>query len=123
MPLPIGRWKININGTEGELPINTPNEQGVFFGDIMGKNFQGFWDEISQSVTISVKVGEIADFPNVYLLKGYLFKTPANAEPGRDVTVTLSGFVQSQLGPGFLGANGSSRRNVFGWFAQIQEVQ
>ncbi|MGB8194532.1 MAG: hypothetical protein WCF67_21550 [Chitinophagaceae bacterium] len=125
MPLPVGNWKININGTEGELPIvSPPDQQGKFSGVVMGKNFQGFWDETSQTVTINVKVGEFDNFPTIYLLKGYLFRTPANAEPGRDVIVTLSGYVQTQLGPGYLGvANSSFRRNIFGWFAQIQEVQ
>jgi hypothetical protein len=57
------------------------------------------------------------------VFKGYLLRSPENPESGRDVVATLAGSVQVSIGS-FAGVNliTSSRRNVFGWFAQITEV-
>ena len=123
MSLPTGLWKINVNGTEGNLTIDgAPNQQGIFSGGFFGVNFRGFWDESSQCITFCVRTGGDADFPTVALLKGYLFRSPPNPEPGRDVVTTLTGFVQVNDGPGFRAIPGTSRRNIFGWMAQISEV-
>src|SRR2546430_8114365 len=57
---------------------------------------------------------------------GHLFRSPANPEPGRDVVATIAGSLHMSVGnlsPGTFPAIGTSRRNVFGWFAQITEVQ
>jgi hypothetical protein len=122
MPLPAGRWKINVNGTEGELNIDAvPNQQGQISGDILSKGFKGMWDETSQSITIIVVLTP-GDFGTIALYKGYLSRTPPNPEPGRDVVAILAGSVQVNEGNGFPPARASSRRNIFGWFAQIPEV-
>ena len=120
MPLPIGTWKMNINGRELDLTIESAQE-GIFNLTLLGEAQTGFWDEVSQ--TISFALTKQPASTNVALFKGYLFRTPDNPAPGRDVVATLAGSVS--LNPGsFAGANliTSSRRNVFGWFAQITEV-
>ena len=122
MSLPTGVWKVNVNGTEGDLTIQTPNQQGVFAGVVLGKNVKGFWDEASQTITFNILVGALIDFPAVVTFKGYLFRS-SNPVPGGDVLTTLTGFVQANDGNGgFPFVTGNSRHNVFGWFAQITEI-
>jgi hypothetical protein len=125
MPLPTGTWELNVNGQELELVIRSVQE-GVIIGTLSGRALSGFWDESAQTITFAVPdVGEARrpDPPiDPAIFKGYLFRTPPAAPPGRDITATLTGFVQasSNFG-GFLNPN--FRRNVFGWFAQISEIQ
>ena len=127
MPLPSGTWKINVNGTESNLKITAPDQQGIFqgtFADVV--DIKGFWDEVSQSFTFSVTIGFENNNLSVALFKGYLFRTPPNAAPGQDVNATLTGSVQlttGGTGSVSLPFLGSSRRNVFGWAAQITEIQ
>jgi len=124
MSLPTGTWKANVNGTESDLIIEAPNQQGVFIGTFFGTDIRGFWEESSQTITFSVTVLLNAP-PTIALFKGYLFRTPPNPEPGRDVLATLTGFVQANVGgagPGGFPTLGTSRRNIFGWLAQITEV-
>ena len=130
MPLPTGRWIININGREMELVIQQVVE-GVF-SSILSQaepgappaelKQTGFWDEVSQTITFGLTEPS-GDMPAVAVFKGYLLRSPENPAPGRDVVATLAGSVQVTLGafPG-LPLLSSSRRNVFGWFAQITEV-
>jgi len=125
MSLPTGAWKANVNGTESELILHAPNEKGVFTGSFLGADLKGFWEESSQTITFSVTVFFGPGSPTIALFKGHLFRTPANPDPGRDVVATLTGVVQMNVGdagPGTFPALGTSRRNVFGWLAQINEV-
>ena len=50
MPLQIGAWTLNANGTLGQLTIDSVDTAGVLNGslDLNGENRQieGFWDEI-----------------------------------------------------------------------------
>ena len=61
------------------------------------------------------------------IFEGYLFRTPLNPAPGRDVTATLVGslLVSAQsVGLDVLPeAVPSSRRFTFGWMAQLPEAQ
>jgi hypothetical protein len=126
MPLPTGIWKANVNGTEIDLTINAPNQQSVFFGQFLGAEFKGFWDESTQSVAFTVNVIFEGSTPVTASFGGHLFRSPTNAEPGRDVVATIAGSLHMSVGhisPGTFPAIGTSRRNVFGWFAQITEVQ
>ena len=127
MPLPMGIWKTNINGTEGQLNINSVDQNGnlqMMFG---GENVPGFWDEVSQTITFSYVTGGNPPInPSIALFKGYLFRTPVNAQEGEDLTAILTGFVQLSAGNSnvvFIPFSGSSRRNIFGWMAQIHEVR
>jgi len=124
MPLPTGTWKINVNGTEGEFTIE-PLERGVFVGKVLELDVRGFWDEASQTIAFMAILGQAGPGFDVRSYKGYLFRTPPNPERGRDVLATLSGFLQvNALAPGVAAAEGGdARRNVFGWFAQIVEIQ
>jgi hypothetical protein len=107
---------------EGQKIDAPPGHEGFISGGVLGKSFRGLWDEVSQTITLTVRVGGPDDFPTIALFKGYLFISPPNPEPGRDVVVTLSGSVQVNETGGFPAASGASRRNIFGWFAQITHV-
>jgi len=128
MSLPTGVWKLNVNGTEDSLTIQVPpNQQGFFSGHLLSRECSGFWDEASQTITFTDQVfpgggGGVVGPLTIALFKGHLFRSPPNPEPGRDVVATLAGFVQVTEGAAFSPAVSTSRRNVFGWFAQITEV-
>ena len=125
MPLPTGKWKANVNGTETDLSLDAPNQQSVFLGQFLGAEFSGFWDESSQSVAFTITV-VLPTSTVTASFEGHLFRSPANPEPGRDVVATIAGSLHMSVGnlsPGSFPAIGTSRRNVFGWFAQITEVQ
>lgn len=121
MPLPTGTWKMNINGKELDFTIQSVQE-GILSAFILGESHTGFWDEVSQTITFGFSKGQ-GGSAAVAVFKGYLFRSPENPAPGRDVVATLAGSVQVSIGS-FAEANliTSSRRNVFGWFAQITEV-
>lgn len=120
MPLPIGTWKMNINGKELDFVIKSANDS-TFSSVFLGKMQDGFWDEVSQTITCGL-TKEIP-FTPVALFKGYLFRSPENPGPGRDVVATLAGSVQISFGSfAVVSLIGSPQRNVFGWFAQITEA-
>jgi hypothetical protein len=129
MSLPIGTWKATVNGTEGTLILNAPDAKSVITGAMLGKGLTGFWDEVSQTITFSVFIragGTDADqVLSFALFTGYLLRVPTNPEQGRDVVATLSGSftmtIASTRNPPFPDVV-TSRRNVFGWFAQITEI-
>lgn len=128
MSLPTGEWKANINGTETELTIGLPNQQGVFVGELFGIKLRGFWDEVSQTISFALTLTIEDDIPIVASFRGHLFRFPPNPEPGRDLIVSITGSFQmsAQMMVAAVGqfpAMGSSRRNVFGWLAQITEIQ
>jgi hypothetical protein len=119
----LGTWKINVNGTEGSITIGAPTTEGVVSGSYGTSKFEGFWDEVSQTISLNVRLqGAGPSVPAVAIFKGFLFRTPSGAEPGSDLLTTLTGFVQVFDDHSFSPAHGSSRRNVFGWVAQIPEV-
>lgn len=123
MPLQAGTWKINVNGSEGDLIIDAaPDVRGHFAGSVLGRTVNGFWDETTQTITFWPLMPVLLELPVVIIFKGYLFVTPPNPEPGRDVLTTLTGFLQANNGAGFPGVVGDTRRNIFGWFAQITVV-
>jgi len=126
MPLPAGTWKATVNGAETDFVIEAPNAQGVFQGSLFDTPIRGFWDETSQRLTFTMTVFFGPGFPTIALLTGYLFRTPPNAPPGRDVVATVTGTVQANVGDagpaGAFPTLGTARRNVYGWFAQITEV-
>ena len=129
MALTAGVWKANLNGTEAELNIGMPNQQGIFVGQLTGINFRGFGDEASQTIafalTIWVDATRVDGTPIIASFRGHLFRSPPNPEPGRDLVATLTGSYQmsTEPGTGLFPLMGSSRRNVFGWLAQILETQ
>lgn len=124
MPIPAGTWKANLNGTEVDLRLDPPSQTGVIAGNAVNADFRGFGDEASQRLTFALTVVFEGATPVMALFVGYLFRTPANPEPGRDVQATLSGTFQMTPSSAALpfAATGSARRNVFGWTASILEI-
>lgn len=125
MPISSGDWKGNFNGVEATIRFNPPNSAGQITGLFLSSEFRGFWDETTQTVTFAVTVVFEGATPVLALFKGYMFRTPQNPEPGRDVLATLTGHFD--LTPSTSAtlpfvATGTSKRNVFGWYAQITEV-
>ena len=129
MPLHLGNWKININGTETSLSITSVDNAGRVRGSLPlfgSDRIIGLWDETSQELTFApvplTEGGDLSIIPVLY--KGYLFSTPASPQPGQDVSYTLAGFFQViALDPSLVGmAAANSRRNIFGWFAQITVI-
>jgi hypothetical protein len=129
MSLPVGTWKAVVNGSEGPLRIDAPDAQGVFTGQIFQGRIKGFWNEAAQTIQFAsfAEAGVENQNPLFGIFEGYLFRVPANAEPGRDVTATLVGslYVSAQaIGEGvFPGVVPTSRRQTFGWLATFVEVQ
>jgi hypothetical protein len=124
MALPTGIWNANINGFESPLQVNAPNQSGVLTVVFSSVEFDGYWDEVSQTITFALTLAlDHPERPVVGVFKGFLFRTPPNPSPGQDVVATLAGFVQVTTGshqnPGL---SATSKRNVFGWFAQVTEV-
>ena len=126
MPLPVGTWKAIVNGVESDFVVEAPNAEGVFQGQLFATPLRGFWDETAQKMTFTITVFFGPGFPTIALFVGYLFRTPPNAAPGRDVVAHVAGSVQANVGDAGPGVTfptlGTSRRNVFGWFAQVTEV-
>lgn len=129
MMLPYGNWQATVNGAETLLRIDPPDPQGVFTGQIFGGRIKGFWSEVAQKIQFS-SYAEVADggtSPVFGIFEGFLFRTPLNPEPGRDITATLVGslLVSAQsVGMNVLPeVEPSSRRFTFGWMAQFLETQ
>jgi len=111
---------MNVNGQEEDFIIRSVQD-GSFNGTFSGRTIDGFWDEVSQTITFGFsELRPVPTPPFTALFKGYLFRTPRTPAPGRDVMVTLTGFVQVSNSIELL--PGTTRRNVFGWLAQITEV-
>lgn len=128
MPLQLGNWRINSNGFEGYLSIESVSAAGAVTGSLntlTGNRIIGFWEESSQELTFSPLAeggNGIMILPVFY--KGYLFNTPANPQPGQDFVCTLAGFLQLIGDAGALIPiqNVNAKRNIFGWHAQISIV-
>jgi hypothetical protein len=116
MSLKIGEWQMNENGTPKNLTISGVDPaNGVVSGSIEAiGDLSGLWDETSR--TISFTCGQ-------RFYKGCLFGTPSNPAPGQDMVWTLAGFVQINKLDDAASMGGNASRNVFGWFAQITEVE
>jgi hypothetical protein len=134
MPLLTGTWKININGTEGDLNINSISADGTIFGTAINIPFSGFWNEAAQMIffetitPITANAGVSGNPPAVSggvaraQFTGYLFVTPPVSAPAADLRFTLSGYVRTPPSGGLGITPPTSRRFTFGWFAQITQV-
>jgi hypothetical protein len=130
MPLPAGVWKAFVNGTESELILEFSQQDGpaAISGALFRFPIRGFWDESSQRIVFTLFVGDTAQDrvePWVHFFEGYLFRSPANPVPGQDVVATLAGSFESSRPVVFehlIPVQPSSRRNTFGWYAQLTEV-
>lgn len=117
MTLKLGIWKMNANGTEGQLEIGSVDPStGVLHGKLNEAYVTGFWDETSRVLTFSMLT------PLHRMFKGVLFSTPTNPQIGQDVLWTLAGLVEVADTQNAQGITGNAKRREFGWFAQITEV-
>ena len=128
MPLPYGDWTANANGLTTPLRIDAPDQQGVFTGQIFGTRIRGFWNEAAQSIqfTAYAQGGDGNPIAVYGFFEGLLFRTPPNPAGGQDVQATLVGSVilgpqaaDEQVLPGMVP---TARRAVFGWIANITEL-
>jgi hypothetical protein len=127
MPLPAGTWKANVNGTAADLTIGGANPQGLVPVTFLNVNTQAFWNEVAQSLSIGLVVnfGGGAGVGIVSVFEACLFRSPLNPQAGQDVTATLAGTFRvtaGTLAAGTFPAIPTSRRDVFGWYAQLTEV-
>jgi hypothetical protein len=122
MPLQTGVWHMNVNGVEGDLNIQSVDNNGVVAGMLFGQGIQGFWNEVTQSISFATHVINVNQItPRFY--KGFLFSTPFQPQPGQDVLWTLAGFTVDVSGQSDItNVAGNSRRNEFGWFAQVKQI-
>ena len=128
MPLPYGDWTANANGSTTPLRIDAPDQQGVFTGQIFGTRIRGFWNEAAQAIrfTAYAQGGDGNPIAVYGFFEGQLFRTPPNPAGGQDVQATLVGSVvlgpqvpAEQVLPGMVP---TARRSVFGWMANITEL-
>jgi hypothetical protein len=117
-------WKANVNGVEVDLRLNPPDQAGLITGQMLNADFRGFWEESAQRITFSLTVIFEGSAPVIAVFTGFVFRTPTIPEPGRDVTVTVTGYFQMTPSSTNLSfpAIGTARRHMFGWYAQFVEV-
>jgi hypothetical protein len=135
MSLKTGDWKMNENGREMTLIISNIDVNAAVTGNLVSPGnlpdplivIAGLWDETSRTLTFAFPIFETASsavsamlLPKFY--KGFLFSTPLSPVPGVDVVWTLAGSVQVTDLRTAAENGGNTRRNEFGWFAQITEV-
>lgn len=127
MPLPVGTWKINVNGAHGELKIT--EAAGVVNGSLStdsggtSEMIYGSWNETAQSLSFVSFSGGITLQQFTSYFTGYLFTTPRQAQPGEDLTWTLCGIVSSVPGANTAALGGVHHlRNSFGWYATKNQV-
>jgi hypothetical protein len=66
VPLPTGTWKVNINGQEEDFIIRSVQD-GSFNGTFSGRTIDGFWDEVSQTITFGFS--ELRAGANAFILR------------------------------------------------------
>ena len=115
MSLRIGKWKINANGSEGELYITAIDVEGNLSGTVFGNDqILGFWDDVSQRITF-MRIVPPLNILTMQIFTGYLFQNPAAPIAGQNVKFTLTGFFNS-----FKGTGRKAQRVLCGWFAQTE---
>jgi hypothetical protein len=125
MPLKLGVWSCNLNGVTGELHLTGLDATGQVTGmlNVLGPlkgAIIGLWDETSREFSFIIK-DLVSDLESPYF-EAVVFSTPKGAEPGRDVVWSMLGFFHV-IDQTLLSVHGgNSRRNTFGWAANITEV-
>ena len=134
MSLKLDTWKLNVNGYEGTLTIQSVNEYGAVQGfmssgrEVTALNFVGIWDDTAHSISFGPLIqpplgpGDILPVEIREFYRGFLFSTPAIPELGQDVLWTLSGFFEVTDPTRLSIYRANARRHTFGWSAQITEV-
>jgi hypothetical protein len=99
---PTGAWKVNANGHEGELVIDSIKE-GKVEGTLLGDKIRGFYDEKSKCLSL-LRLG--ADGGTKQTYKGYLFHNKEQTK------YNLAGTFQVFGGEGGAGVE-------YGWYAHV----
>ena len=129
MPLPLGTWAININGTQHNLILRGVDAKGVLDGGFPPDFILvGLWNEAARMITFVMQRSTfgpnrdliVETLPELY--KGYLISTPTNPQTGEDVAWTLVGYVTAWDPKIVANVGATGRRMEFGWFATIKEV-
>ena len=116
-PLRIWKWKINANGSEGELYITAIDAQGNLSGTVFGNNkILGFWDDFSQRITF-MRIAPPLNLLTIQIFTGYLFQNPIAPTAGQNVKFTLTGLFEA-----FKGTGRKAQRVLCGWFAQTEII-
>lgn len=119
MPLKTGTWKINSNGTVGELYISAVEGGGNVTGRVLIDaprldDIEGFWNELTQEL-IFQRIMKPGDPTALQIYRGFLFEDPLRVSGvGGSIAYTLSGYFDA-----FTGAGGFPQRYQYGWYAQI----
>jgi hypothetical protein len=117
MPLRTGKWKINANGSEGELYIKAIDTEGNLSGTVFGNDqILGFWDDFSQRITF-MRIVPPLNLLTIQIFTGYLFQNPIAPTAGQNVKLTLTGFFDA-----FKGTGRKAQRVLCGWFAQTEII-
>src|SRR5262245_13566092 len=122
MPLLTGTWNATVNGTDGELKIDSLDATGKVSGTLVLPDMPsapgidvitGLWDEAGSALTFSWLKGAV-------VFSGYHFESPSSAAGGKDVSHTLTGHCVAA--GGFPGTQATARRHHFGWVAEMTQV-
>jgi hypothetical protein len=105
---PTGTWKINANGTEGELIINSITD-GKVEGKLLGNEMLGSYDEKTKSLSVLRLNHDGFAFQSY---KGYLFLNPEVQQ----VRYNLAGTFQVYSAEGGLPGE-------YGWYAQLSKLK
>lgn len=105
--LKVGTWKINGNGAEGELFIESIDAQGKLGGKttVYKNSAIGFWDEPSRKITF-MRLTSPTQPQSFQAYTGYLMND----------NQTIAGWFEAFGTAG----GGTAQRSVFGWFARLQ---
>ena len=110
--LPTGTWKVNGNGFEGELIINTA-EGGKVEGTIYGQPLVGTYDETTKQFNF-LRLQYPKDPTSFQAWKGYFFQNGSEKE----VTYTIAGTILP------FGAPGTHAGMLeAGWYAQLTKAK
>ncbi len=105
---PTGTWKINANGHEGELVIDSVTD-GKVEGTLLGDKIRGFYDEKSKCLSL-IRLGADGNTKQTY--KGYLFLNPEE----KQTKYNLAGTFQVFGGEGGAGVE-------YGWYAHVTKAK
>jgi hypothetical protein len=146
MPLLMGTWQLFVGGGPA-VPLTISQPQSTQIVDVAAgsdlsarlvpgltlenrfpMNGQGFWDESGQAISFGLTGQAAGATPVTYMFAGHQVVLPADGgDPAQDQLCTLVGEFQhvlAQLPPfhavGFSYEN--ARRQSFGWYAQITQI-
>lgn len=105
---PIGVWQINANGHEGDLVLNSVDDDGTIEGSLLGDSIRGCYDEATKCLSL-LRVDASGGTLQAY--KGYLF---LNREEN-NTRFTIAGTFQVFAGEGESGVE-------YGWYAQVSRA-